>query len=94
VYYWVILKGCIGDDVNRLIRKCFTVEQQQKVTKSKYIKEKGITVMKDSDEDDIINAANKTGRSTCFSAYPKRNNVNKWPNPDIMNRRYPTEKPR
>jgi hypothetical protein len=37
------------------------VEQQQKVTKSKYIKERGIAVMKDSDEDDIINAANKTG---------------------------------
>ena len=61
VYYWLKRKGCIGDDVNRLIRKCFTVEQQQKVTKSKYIKEKGIAVMKDSDEDDIINAANKTG---------------------------------
>jgi hypothetical protein len=38
-----------------------TVEQQQKVTKSKYIKEKGVAVMKDSDEDDIINAVNKTG---------------------------------
>jgi len=37
------------------------VEQQQKVTKSKYIKEKGIAVMKESDKDDIINAANKTG---------------------------------
>jgi len=61
VYYWLKRKGCIGVDVNRLIHKCFTVEQQQKVTKSKYIKEKGIAVMKDSDEDDIINAANKTG---------------------------------
>ena len=61
VYYWLKRKGCIGEDVNRLIRKCFTVEQQQKVTKSKYIKEKGVAVMKDSDEDDIINAANRTG---------------------------------
>ncbi len=61
VYYWLKRKDCIGKDVNRLIRKCFTVEQQQKVTKSKYIKEKGIAVMKDSDEDDTINAANKTG---------------------------------
>ena len=61
MYYWLKRKGCIGDDVNRLIRKCFTVEQQQKVTKSKYIKEKGIAVMKESDEDDIVNAANKTG---------------------------------
>jgi hypothetical protein len=61
VYYWLKRKGCIGDDVNHLICKCFTVEQQQKVTKSKYIKEKGIALLKDSDEDDIINAANKTG---------------------------------
>jgi hypothetical protein len=37
------------------------VEQQQKVTKSKYLKEKGVAVMKESEEDDIINAANKTG---------------------------------
>ena len=61
VYYWLKCKGCIGEDVNCLIRKWFAVEQQQKVTKSKYFKEKGIAVMKDSDEDDIINAANKTG---------------------------------
>jgi hypothetical protein len=61
VYYWLKQKGCIGEDVNRHICKCFTVEQQQKVTKSKYIKEKGIAVIKDSDKDDIINAANKTG---------------------------------
>jgi hypothetical protein len=61
VYYWLKRKGCIGKDINRLICKCFTVEQQQKVTKSKYIKEKGVAVMKDRDEDDIINAANKTG---------------------------------
>ncbi len=33
VYYWLKCKGCIGDNVNHLIRKCFTVEQQQKVTK-------------------------------------------------------------
>jgi hypothetical protein len=45
VYYCLERKGCIGDDVNRLIRKCFTVEQQHKVTKSKYLKEKGMVVM-------------------------------------------------
>ncbi len=58
VYYWLKRKGCIGNDVNRLICKCFTVEQPQKVTKSKYIKD---TVLKESDEDDIINVVNKTG---------------------------------
>ncbi len=26
VYYWLKRKGCLGDDVNQLIRKCFTVE--------------------------------------------------------------------
>ena len=61
VYYWLKRKGCIGEDVNRLIHKCFTVEQQQKVATSRYIKEKGVAVLKDNKEDDIINAANKTG---------------------------------
>jgi hypothetical protein len=84
VYYWLKDKGCIGKDVNCLIRKCFTVEQQQKAIKSKYIKEKGVAVLKDSDEDDI----------TCLLAYLPKNNVNKWPNPDTMNWQYPSEKPR
>jgi hypothetical protein len=61
VYYWLKRKGCLGEDVNCLIYKCFTVDQQQKVTKSKYIKEKGFAVMKDSNENDIINAANNSG---------------------------------
>jgi hypothetical protein len=61
VYYWLKHKGCLGEDVNCLICKCFTVDQQQKVTKSKYIKEKGFAVMKDSNKNDIINAANNSG---------------------------------
>jgi hypothetical protein len=61
VYYWLKRKGCLGKDVNRLIRKCFTVEQQQKFTKSKYIKEKGFAIVKDSNEDNIINTANNSG---------------------------------
>ncbi len=61
VYYWLKSKGCYDIDINRLICKCFTVDQQQKVTKSKYIKEKGFAVMKDSYENNIINAANSSG---------------------------------
>ncbi len=61
VYYWLKRKGFLGKDVNRLICKCFTVEQQQKVTKSKYIKEKGFAIMKDSNENNIINVANNSG---------------------------------
>ncbi len=61
VYHWLKCKGCLGEDVNRLIRKCFTVEQQQKVTKSKYIKEKGFAIVKDSNKDNIINVANNSG---------------------------------
>ncbi len=37
------------------------MDQQQKVTKLKYIKDKGIAVMKDKEEEDIINAANNSG---------------------------------
>jgi hypothetical protein len=61
VYYWLKRKGCLGKDVNLLICKCFTVEQQQKVTKSKYIKEKGFAIVKDSNKNDIINVANNSG---------------------------------
>jgi hypothetical protein len=60
VYYWLKRKGCLCKDINHLIRKCFTVDQQQKVTKSKYIKEKGFAVMKDSNENNIINMANNS----------------------------------
>jgi hypothetical protein len=60
VYYWLKCKGCLGKD--HLICKCFTVDQQQKVTKSKYIKEKGFAVMKDSNnKNNFTNAANKSG---------------------------------
>jgi hypothetical protein len=61
VYYWLKRKGCLSKEVNRLIHKCFTVDQQQKVTKSKYIKEKGFAVMKDSNKNNIINVANNSG---------------------------------
>jgi hypothetical protein len=61
VYYWLKRKGCHGKDVNCFIPKCFMVVQQQKVTKYKYIKEKGLAVMKDSNENDVINAAIKSG---------------------------------
>jgi hypothetical protein len=61
VYYWLKRKGCLSKDINRLICKCFTIDQQQKVTKSKYIKEKGFAVMKDSNKNDIINVANNSG---------------------------------
>ncbi len=61
VYYWLKRKGCLGEDVNQLIRECFTVEQQQKVTNSKYIQEKGFAIVNDSNKDNIINAANNSG---------------------------------
>ncbi len=34
VYWWLCRRGCITEDVNRLIRHCFTLLQQQKVAKS------------------------------------------------------------
>jgi hypothetical protein len=61
VYYWLKRKGCLGKEVNCLICKCFTMDQQQKVTKSKYIKEKGFAVMKDSNKNNVINVANNSG---------------------------------
>ena len=44
-----------------MVRHCFTLDQQQKITKSKYIPDKGYAVLEKSDSDDIINAAAKEG---------------------------------
>jgi hypothetical protein len=57
VYWWLCRRGCLTEDVNRLIRHCFTLSQQQRVTKSKYVKDLGNAVIDQSDADDIINMA-------------------------------------
>ncbi len=61
VYWWLHRRGCLTEDINRLIRHCFTISQQQRVTKSKYIKDLGYAVVDDQDADDIINAATTQG---------------------------------
>jgi hypothetical protein len=37
VYWWLRHHGFITSDINNLIRHCFTLSQQQKVTSSKYL---------------------------------------------------------
>jgi hypothetical protein len=60
--YWGLQKmGCVTEDMNRLIRHCFTLSQQQKITKSKYLKELGHAAVDQSNADDIINAATTQG---------------------------------
>ncbi len=61
VYCWLRRRGCITEDVNQLIRHCFTLSQQQKVTKSKYLKDLGHAAVDQSYADDIINAAMTQG---------------------------------
>ena len=61
VYWWLCRRGCVMKDINRLIRHCFTLSQQQKVTKSKYLKDLGHAAVDQSDADDIINAATTQG---------------------------------
>jgi hypothetical protein len=56
VYWWLRHRGCLAEKVNQLICHCFTLDQQQKVTKSKYIAEKGYTILDKADFDNIINA--------------------------------------
>ncbi len=41
VFWWLCRRGCIAKDINCLIRHCFTLSQQQKVAKSKYLKDLG-----------------------------------------------------
>ena len=47
VYWWLLCGGCLRDDINWLIRHCFRISQQQKVTKSKYKKNEGFAVVDD-----------------------------------------------
>ena len=54
-------RGCLAEDVNRMVCHCFTLDQQQKITKSKYIPNKGYAVLDESYSDDIINAAEEEG---------------------------------
>jgi hypothetical protein len=44
-----------------LIRHCFTLSQQKKVTSSKYLKDLGHTVVERTDGDDIIHASTSEG---------------------------------
>ncbi len=56
VYWWLRHRGCLAKDVNQMICHCFTLDQQQKVTKLKYIANKGYTLLNKVDLVDIINA--------------------------------------
>jgi hypothetical protein len=44
-----------------MVHHCFTLDQQQKITKSKYIPNKGYAVLDESNSDDVINAAAEEG---------------------------------
>jgi hypothetical protein len=61
VYWWLRCCRCITVDVNNLIRHCFTLSQQQKVTSSKYLMDLGHTVVGRTDGDDIIYATTSAG---------------------------------
>ena len=61
VYWWLRCRGCITADVNKLIRHCFTLSQQQKVLSSKYLKDLGHAVVDTSDGNDIIQTSNYEG---------------------------------
>jgi hypothetical protein len=61
VYWWLRRRGCLAEDVNKLVRHCFTLDQQQKITKSKYVSKKGYAILDEKDSDNIINAATGEG---------------------------------
>ena len=61
VYWWLLHQGCLKEDVIKMIRHCFTLAQQQKVTMSKYLKEQGCAYVKDNRVDDILHNANAEG---------------------------------
>ncbi len=55
VYWWLWQRGCLAEDVNQMVCHCFMLDQQQKITKSKYVSEKGYAILDEKDPDDIIN---------------------------------------
>jgi hypothetical protein len=57
VYWWLSRRGCLAEDVNWMVHHCFALDQQQKITKLKYIPDKGYAVLDKSNSDDIINTA-------------------------------------
>jgi hypothetical protein len=61
VYWWLRHRGCITADINNLIRHCFTLSQQQKVTSSKYLTDSGHAVVDRTDGDNIIHATTSAG---------------------------------
>jgi hypothetical protein len=57
VYWWLRRRGCLAKDVNKSVRHCFMLDQQQKITKSKYVPKMGYAILDKKDSDNIINAA-------------------------------------
>jgi hypothetical protein len=55
VYWWLRGRGCLAEDVNRMVRHCFMLDQQKKITKSKYVSNRGYAVLDETDSDNIIN---------------------------------------
>jgi hypothetical protein len=61
VYWWLRCRRCLTEDINHLIRHCFSLSQQQKVTASKYLKDLGHAVVERLDGDNIIQASSLAG---------------------------------
>jgi hypothetical protein len=53
--WWLQRRGCLAEDVNTMVRHCFTLDQQQRITKSKYVSDRGYAVLDETNSDDIIN---------------------------------------
>jgi hypothetical protein len=58
VYWWLWGRG------NRLIRHCFTLSQQQKVTASKFLKDLGHAVVERTNGDDLIQPLHRRAYTT------------------------------
>jgi hypothetical protein len=61
VCWWLRHRRCITVDINNLIRHCFTLSQQQKVTLSKYFKDFGHAMVDRTDGDNIIHTLTSEG---------------------------------
>ena len=60
VFWFLMRKGAVQEDVVKLIKRCFTLTEQQKCTRSRYSTSRGC-IVDDLAEKDIINSVKKSG---------------------------------
>ena len=60
IFWFLLRKGCVKEDVVKMIKGCFSIAEQRKCTKSRFSKSQGFAVVMDESGKDIIQVAQKS----------------------------------